>query len=446
MKFIANTSDLKKYLGVDIADNIPIKSISTDTRSIKKNSLFIAIKGENFDGNDFVEDAITKGALYAIADKKKYENQKNKKIIYVKNTVKALKKISENIINEYKGKVIAVTGSNGKTTTTNIISKTLKNNSKTLKNFNNEIGMPLSIMNASSKSKNLVLDIGASKFGDIDYLSKILKPHVGVITNIGHSHLEKLGNVNGVFEVKSELINNIKKNGFLIVPSDNKEHLDRWKKLRNDINILTFGIESAADFYASKINFKENGLSFVIRSSLIKKPIQIKTSIEGKHNIKNILASFAVHFCLKENLENFVNILKVNKLNTIRQIKSKWINGSILIDDTYNANHDSTKKSIDLLSNYNKNTVLILGDMLELGRYKKQLHKEVGVYAKKRGINIILGYGDLTKYAVDGFGKKAIFFKDEENLKSYLKENITSKDVILIKGSRGMEMEKFKNV
>ena len=446
MKFIANTSDLNRYLGVDIASNIPIKSISTDTRSIKKNSLFIAIKGENFDGNDFVEEAITKGALYAIADKKKYENQKNKKIIYVKNTVKALKKISGNIINEYKGKVIAVTGSNGKTTTTNIISKTLKNNSKTLKNFNNEIGMPLSIMNASSKSKNLVLEIGASKFGDIDYLSKILKPHVGVITNIGHSHLEKLGNVNGVFEVKSELINNIKKNGFLIVPSDNKEHLDRWKKLRNDINILTFGIESAADFYASKINLKENGLSFVVRSNLIKKPIQIKTSIEGKHNIKNILASFAVHFCLKEDLENFVNILKVNKLNAIRQIKSKWINGSILIDDTYNANPDSTKKSIDLLSNYNKNTVLILGDMLELGRYKKQLHKEVGVYAKKRGINIILGYGDLTKYAVDGFGKKAIFFKDEENLKSYLRENITSKDVILIKGSRGMKMEKFKNV
>ena len=446
MKFIANTSDLNRYLGVDIAGNIPIKSISTDTRSIKKNSLFIAIKGENFDGNDFVEDAITKGALYAIADKKKYENQKNKKIIYVKNTVKALKKISGNIINEYKGKVIAVTGSNGKTTTTNIISKTLKNNSKTLKNFNNEIGMPLSIMNASSKSKNLVLEIGASKFGDIDYLSKILKPHVGVITNIGHSHLEKLGNVNGVFEVKSELINNIKKNGFLIVPSDNKEHLDRWKKLRNDINILTFGIESAADFYASKINLKENGLSFVVRSNLIKKPIQIKTSIEGKHNIKNILASFAVHFCLKEDIENFVNILKENKLNALRQIKSKWINGSILIDDTYNANPDSTKKSIDLLSNYNKNTVLILGDMLELGRYKKQLHKEVGVYAKKRGINIILGYGDLTKYAVDGFGKKAIFFKDEENLKSYLRENITSKDVILIKGSRGMKMEKFKNV
>jgi len=446
MKFIANTSDLNRYLGVDIAGNIPIKSISTDSRSIKKNSLFIAIKGENFDGNDFVEEAITKGALYAIADKKKYENQKNKKIIYVKNTVKALKKISGNIINEYKGKVIAVTGSNGKTTTTNIISKTLKNNSKTLKNFNNEIGMPLSIMNASSKSKNLVLEIGASKFGDIDYLSKILKPHVGVITNIGHSHLEKLGNINGVFEVKSELIKNIKKNGFLIVPSDNKEHLDRWKKLRNDINILTFGIKSGADFYASKINLKENGLSFVIRSNLIKKPIQIKTSIEGKHNIKNILASFAVHFCLKEDLENFVNILKVNKLNTLRQIKSKWINGSVLIDDTYNANPDSTKKSIDLLSNYNKNTVLILGDMLELGRYKKQLHKEVGVYAKKRGINIILGYGDLTKYAVDGFGKKAIFFKDEENLKSYLRENITSKDVILIKGSRGMKMEKFKNV
>ena len=446
MKFITNTSDLSKYLSIPIKENSVIKSISTDTRSIKKDSMFIAIKGEHFDGNDFVDEALKKGAVIILADHKRYREKKNKKIIYVKNTISSLKKISENIIKGFKGNVIAITGSNGKTTTTNLIYKTLKNSSKTLKNFNNEIGMPLSIMNASPKSNNLVLEIGASKFQDINYLSKIIKPIVGVITNIGHSHLEKLGNIEGVFKVKSELVNNIQKDGFLVVPIDNKEYLKKWKNLRSDINVISFGLNRDADFYASKIRINESVLSFVISSVLIKKPILIKTSIEGEHNIKNILASFVVHFCLNENLENFANALKMNNFNKLRQIKSKWINGSTLIDDTYNANPDSTKKSIDLLSNYKKNTVLVLGDMLELGRYKKKLHREVGIYAKKKGINTILGYGYLTKYTVEGFGKGARFFQDEKNLKLYLKENVTSKDVILIKGSRGMKMEKFKNV
>ena len=446
MKFITNTSDLSKYLSIPFKENSVIKSISTDTRSIKKDSMFIAIRGKNFDGNDFVDEALEKGAVIILADHKRYQEKKNKKIIYVENTISALKKISENIIKEFKGNVIAITGSNGKTTTTNLVYKTLKNSSKTLKNFNNEIGMPLSIMNASCKSSNLVLEIGASKFRDINYLSKILKPNVGVITNIGHSHLEKLGNIEGVFKVKSELVNNIQKDGFLIVPNDNQYHLKKWKKLRSDIKVISFGLSSDADFYASKIKIEESGLSFVISSKLIKKSILIKTLIEGEHNIKNILASFAVHFCLNEDLENFANAVKTNNFNELRQIKSKWINGSTLIDDTYNANPDSTKKSIDLLSNYKKNTVLVLGDMLELGRYKKKLHKEIGIYAKKKGINTILGFGDLTKYTIEGFGKGARFFKDEKNLKFHLKENITSKDVILMKGSRGMKMERFKNV
>jgi len=446
MKFITNTSDLSKYLAIPIKENSVIKSISTDTRSIKKDSMFIAIKGEHFDGNDFVDEALDKGAVIILADHKRYQEKKNKKIIYVKNTISSLKKISENIIKEFKGNVIAITGSNGKTTTTNLVYKTLKNSSKTLKNFNNEIGMPLSIMNASSRSNNLVLEIGASKFRDINYLSKILKPNVGVITNIGHSHLEKLGNIEGVFKVKSELVNNIQKGGFLIVPNDNQDHLKKWKKLRSDIKVITFGLSSDADFYASKIKIQESGLSFVISSKLIKKSILIKTSIEGEHNIKNILASSAVHFCLNEDLENFANALKTNNFNKLRQIKSKWINGSTLIDDTYNANPDSTKKSIDLLSNYKKNTVLVLGDMLELGKHKKRLHKEVGKYAKEKGIKALIGYGKLAEEMVKGYGERGFFFENEKDLKSYLKKNITSKDVILIKGSRGMKMERFKNV
>ena len=446
MKFISSSNDLSVYLDLNIAKGIPIKNISIDTRTIKKDSLFIAIKGDKFDGNDFVQEAFEKGASLAIADNKKFLKIRNKKIVYVKNTIGALKKISENIIKKYGGNVIAITGSNGKTTTTNIIANSLNNTSKTIGNYNNEIGMPLSIINASPKSKNIIIEIGAAKAGDIDYLSRILNPFIGVITNIGNSHLETLKNINGVLKVKSEIVNNIKKGGYLIVPNENKKHLSYWKLIRDDINIYSFGMTKSADFFASDIRVKREGMHFKISSKLIDKDIQIKTSLEGEHNIKNILSSFVTHYCLDNNINNFALKLNSNKIKNVRQIKSKWLKGSTLIDDTYNANPDSSKKSIDLLSKYKKNTILVIGDMLELGKYKKKLHKEVGEYAKANGINIVLGFGELTKETIKAFGKKGIFFDNEESLKSYLIKNITSKDVILIKGSRGMKMERFINV
>ncbi len=446
MKFITNTSDLAKFLNKKIKFNALIKSISTDTRSLKKNSLFIAIKGENFDGNDFVDEALSKGSNIIIADNKRFKNNKDKRIIWVNDSIKALKTISNNIIKDYGGNVIAITGSNGKTTTTNIIGKTLKNNSKTLKNFNNEIGMPLSLMNASSKSKNLIFEIGASKLNDIDYLSKILQPNVGLITNIGNSHLESLKNIDGVFKVKSEIVKNIKKNGFLVVPNDNKKHLNKWKKMRSDITTISFGMKDDSDFYPIDIKIKQNGLSFLVTSRLLEKPIKISSSLEGVHNVKNILSACAVHYCLGQNLQDFSKSISLSKLDNLRQVKYKWLKGSTLIDDSYNANPDSTKKSIDLLSNYNKKTVLLLGDMLELGRYKNKLHKEVGEYAKSKGIRKLIAFGNLTRHSIDGFGKNGIFFNDETKLKNYLRKNITSKNVILIKGSRGMKMERFIDV
>ena len=393
-----------------------------------------------------VKKKISSGSNIIIADNKRFKNNKDKRIIWVNDSIKALKTISNNIIKDYGGNVIAITGSNGKTTTTNIIGKTLKNNSKTLKNFNNEIGMPLSLMNASSKSKNLIFEIGASKLNDIDYLSKILQPNVGLITNIGNSHLESLKNIDGVFKVKSEIVKNIKKNGFLVVPNDNKKHLNKWKKMRSDITTISFGMKDDSDFYPIDVKIKQNGLSFLVTSRLLEKPIKISSSLEGVHNVKNILSACAVHYCLGQNLQDFSKSISLSKLDNLRQVKYKWLKGSTLIDDSYNANPDSTKKSIDLLSNYNKKTVLLLGDMLELGRYKNKLHKEVGEYAKSKGIRKLIAFGNLTRHSIDGFGKNGIFFNDETKLKNYLRKNITSKNVILIKGSRGMKMERFIDV
>ena len=446
MKFIASSLDVEKYLKININEYFLIKNISTDTRSMDRDSFFIAIKGDRFNGNDYVEEAFDKGAALALVDDPRFANVKNNRIIYVKNTIKALATMSKNIINNYDGKVIAITGSNGKTTTTNIIASTLESSSSTLANFNNEIGLPLSIFNSSPKSKYLVYEIGASKFNDINYLSRILKPDIGVITNIGLSHLEFLKNKQGVLKVKSEIIKNIKKDGFLIVPDDNKSHLKHWRSLRSDINIVTFGLESSSDFHSSDINFKTNGLHFSVESKYLDKKKKLNSKLEGNHNVINILASCAVHYCLKKNINEITKNIGSVIFHNSRSSKIKWIKGSILIDDTYNANPDSARKSIDLLSNNSNKTYVILGDMLELGKYKKKLHKEIGQYAKIKGIDIFIGFGELAKHAVDGFGNDGLFFTEELDLKNYLKQNISKKDVILIKGSRGMKMERFINV
>ena len=447
MKFINNSNDLTRYLDVPVKKNIDIKSISTDTRSIKKGALFIAIKGDVFNGNDYVEIAISKDACLVITDDKKFKHSKNKKIIYVSNSILALRNISRNIIKEYSGNIIGITGSNGKTSTTNIIANSLKNCSSTLKNFNNEIGVPLSIMNANRQSKSLVIEMGAAKINDIDYLSSFLKPNIGVITNIGNSHLESLKNIKGVFKVKSELIRNIKKSGCLVIPSDNKSHLKLWKNIRNDIDFITFGLKASADFYPSDIKYSLNQTQFYICSKKHKVKLKVTTKLAGEHNVKNILASFAVSFFLRKPSQQFADSLnKKLDLITTRQKQFKWLRGSLLIDDTYNANPDSVKKSIDLLTSTNKRKVLVLGDMLELGRFRKKMHEDIGKYAALKKIDIFLGFGDLTKYSVNSFGKKGLFFKSENDLRKYLSENINSKDVVLLKGSRGMKMERFINV
>ena len=446
MKFISNSNYLAKYLDLSLKKNIDIKNISIDTRTLKKGSLFIAIKGDNFNGNDYIDEALKKGASLVITDNIKFKNSQDKHLIYVANSIAALKKISKNILKTYTGNVIGITGSNGKTTTTKILSNALKKSSSTHKNFNNEIGMPLSIMLGNINSKNLIIEMGAAKPKDIQYLSSILRPNVGVITNIGNSHLEKLKNIKGVLKVKSELINNIKKSGCLVVPNDNKKHLKFWEQIRNDISIITFGLSSSADFYPSDIKYSINKTEFNICSKKYKIKVKINTFLAGEHNVKNILSSFAASFFLKNSTELFINSLKESLDGASRQKQSKWINGSLLIDDTYNANPDSVKKSIDLLKSSKTRRILVLGDMLELGRYRKKMHRDIGDYARAKKIDIFLGFGDLTKYAVEEFGKKGIFFKEESELKRFLKKNINSNDTVLLKGSRAMRMERFIDV
>jgi UDP-N-acetylmuramyl pentapeptide synthase len=253
-----------------------------------------------------------------------------------------------------------------------------------------------------------------------------------------------LNSLKGVLEVKSELIHNIKNNGTAIVP--NGPHLNYWRRLRKDISFITFGLDDSAEFFASNIESSSAGTSFSIYSQYFKDQILVSTPLMGNHNILNILAAFSSVYQLNGDMNFFLKSLKSFKNESQRLEFQPWINQSNLINDSYNANPDSVKAAIDVLHQMRGRKIMILGDMKELGRYRKKFHKEIGEYAKIKNIDLFLGFGDLAKHSVDSFGSSGIFFNSKIALTEFLKSEISKKDYVLLKGSRGMRMEEFINI
>jgi UDP-N-acetylmuramoyl-tripeptide--D-alanyl-D-alanine ligase len=443
MKLIKNTQDLLTSLKLDAKSGLPIRNFQIDSRKVTKNSVFFGLTGLKEDGSLYANDAIRKGASLAIVKESKTLNSsaKSSKIILVKSPEKRLIESARIAMGRYKGNVIGVTGSNGKTTTKNILKNCIKNSYATFQNYNNEIGLPLCALELDSKNTAAIFEMGAAKLGDIDLLSKIIKPNIGIITHIGHSHLDGLNSVRGVLEVKSELISNIKKDGIAIVPDG--KYLNHWKKMRDDISFYTFGKKSSASYFPSQIQMTKQGLSFFIESIHLKKRIQIKTKLLGMHNVLNILASFAAIHAAQLNIEEFVDGLR-GLVNPPQRLELKtWAKQSQVIDDTYNANPDSMRAALDVLCQFQGRKVAILGDMAELGRYRKKLHIGLGDYAKIHGVDILLGYGDLIRHTAFAFGDNGFFFNDKKELIDFLKKNLVGKENILLKGSRSMRMEEI---
>jgi len=443
MRLIKNTQDLLTSLKLDAKSGLPIRNFQIDSRKVTKNSVFFGLTGSNEDGSLYAKDAIRKGASLAIVKKSKILNSsvKSSKIILVKSPEKCLIESAKVAMGRYKGNVIGVTGSNGKTTTKNILKNCIKNSYATFQNYNNEIGLPLCALELDSKNTSAIFEMGATKLGDIDFLSNIIKPNIGIITHIGHSHLDGLNSVRGVLEVKSELISNIKKDGIAIVPDG--KYLNHWKKMRDDISFYSFGKKSSASYFPSQIRMTKQGLSFFIESIHLKKRIQIKTKLLGMHNVLNILASFASIHASQLNIEEFVDGLR-DLVNPSQRLELKtWAMQSQVIDDTYNANPDSMRAALDVLCQFKGRKVAILGDMAELGRYRKKLHIGLGDYAKIHGVDILLGYGDLIRHTAFAFGDNGFFFNNKIELIDFLKKNLVGKENILLKGSRSTRMEEI---
>ena len=443
MKLINNTKDLLTSLKLDAKSSLPISNFQIDSRKVQKNSVFFGLNGSNEDGSVYADDAITKGASLAIVKKSKKASSisNSSKIIQVQSPEDILIQAAAIAMKRYKGNIIGVTGSNGKTTTKNILNTCIKNSYATYQNYNNEIGLPLCALELDSQKSTAIFEMGAAKNGDIDLLSKIIKPNIGIITHIGHSHLDGLSSIRGVLKVKSELIKNIKQNGSAIVPDG--QYLNYWQKMRKDITFYSFGERSSASYFPTKIKMSKNGLSFFIESTHLKKRIPVKTRLIGMHNVLNILASFAAIHTSKLNIEEFLNGMNGLQNAPQRLDLKTWVKQSQVIDDTYNANPDSMKAAIDVLCQFKGRKIAILGDMAELGRFRKKLHIAVGDYAKIHGVDCLLGYGDLIRHAVFAYGDNAFFFNKKTELMDFLKKNLVGKEKILIKGSRSMRMEEI---
>lgn len=426
-----------------------IKNFSTDSRNIKKGDMFIALRGENFDGHDFIEEVLNKGAMGALVcqDWKSSIDFKEKIIVKVRNTITALGDIACFKRKKYNIPVIAVTGSNGKTTTKEMLAASLSAKYKVLKNQgtkNNHIGLPQALLELDETYDLAVLELGTNHFNEIKYLAKICLPNIGIITNIGQSHLEFFKDLEGVYKEKISLFDCLQKPGIGLLNLDD-QFLRKAARKRNRTNfILSYAIEKEADFKASEINCCFNKTSLVINN---KHKIELNTL--GRYNAYNALAAVSIARLFGLSYEEIASQLQKFEFPYGR-LKTIEFNDTLFIDDTYNANPLSFRAALSVLSDYKTSgrKILILGDMLELGEEKEAIHSQAGREASSI-CDVFITVGKLSRYAASAAkcaGLKDIFScSDLNEAKEVLfnRLNLKSNDVVLIKGSRSMKMEEI---
>lgn len=417
-------------------------TISIDSRTIKKGELFIAIKGKNFDGHDFIEDAVKKGASGVVSNRS-LPRVKKVPVIVTKDTVTALGDMAADHRRKFNIPVVGITGSNGKTTAKEIIASLLGAKFNVLKNKgteNNFIGLPLTLLKLKARHTAAVLEMGANHLGEIGRLSRILKPTIGLITNIGPSHLEYFGDLSSVFKAKSEMIEFLR--GYPLILNGDDIFLKRLKK---KTKAVTFGIDKINDFRATDITQKGSAVEFKLNEKIC-----IKMSLAGRHNVYNALAGIAVASILGIGSRAIKNRLAAFKPLPMRMRKYSF-NGLYIIDDTYNSNPLSSKYAVEFLSEFRTKgkKIFVTGDMLELGKRAPYFHRRLGRLAAASPIDKLITVGKLSRET--GLSAKKSGMKNNsiwmcpsiDKVAAVLDGLVEPGDVILVKGSRAMHMEKI---
>ncbi|TVS89511.1 UDP-N-acetylmuramoyl-tripeptide--D-alanyl-D-alanine ligase [Wolbachia pipientis] len=444
-----NTNNIIDATGgtdVNVCNWIHSSNISTDTRNIKKGDLFIALKGKNFDGHNFLHEAFLKGAAAAIVSEGKY---KNFPLVIVQDTLKALHDMASYYIRNVlvDAKVIAITGSVGKTTTKDMLHTVLSQygvSHANEGNLNNNIGLPLTILKAPKNCQYLILEMGMNKVGEIKELSKISNPNIAVITNIEPAHTKNFSSLFDVAQAKLEILYGTKNNGTLVLNRDNK-YYDYLSSHANR-NIISFGKDKNAEVCLLDIIRNDDGLNLKIRLNN-NQTINCNLRVQGEHFAYSLLAVAAVMQSLRLDLSKLPLALKnfsVTKgRGNIHKVKynRKYIH---LIDDSYNASPTSMKTAIKTLSTYsNQRKVALLGDMLELGDKSIEFHTDLVKIVTENNIDKIYTAGKfmLKLHELLPDSIRGTHFDDSNQLKSDLANIIQNNDAILVKGSRGMKMD-----
>jgi UDP-N-acetylmuramoyl-tripeptide--D-alanyl-D-alanine ligase len=424
----------KRCNGRLVGKDVAIKTIQRDSRAATNGDLFLALKGERFDAHDFVPQVVGKASAALVSREVACDLPQ----VVVDDVRLALGRLAASWRADFKKPVIALTGSNGKTTLKEMLTAILSQVGNTLAtegNLNNDIGVPLTLLRLRPEHDFAVIEMGANHFGEIEYLTHLVNPNVAVLNNAGAAHLEGFGDIAGVARAKGEIFQGLVVNGTAILNADD-EYFSYWQGITTTFKTLSFGLTNAADI---KGNLVGNQLAV----STPQGSIQVTLNLLGRHNALNALAAIAGALAIGIALNKIKQGLEQLKPVKGRLASFRTAQGTWLIDDTYNANPSSMEAALKVLADLSGRKIFILGDMGELGADSVQLHEHIGQLAKSLGIQQLYGLGSKSTQACHAFGTPNTGFTDLELLLEAIDaQQLDNNTVILIKGSRSAKMER----
>lgn len=424
-----------------IAPELRLTGWSIDSRTVEPGDLFFAIKGERMDGHAFVSNAFERGAAAAIVSDP-LAAQFGPSLI-VPDTLAALQSIAHAARREWAGVIAGVTGSAGKTTTKDLIAALLSTRfrtAKTIGNFNNQYGLPLSLLRIAADAEIAVIEFGMNHAGEIRQLTALAEPRHGVVTNVGYAHIEAFDSIDGIALAKRELIEALPPDGVAILNADDPRVLAFAAIHRGPV--LTFGFSDSADIRATGVQPLREGSAFHVGE------VRFETTLPGRHAISNILAALAVARVFDSQFEELVQAVAAFKPGKMRGERCVW-QGIAVLNDSYNSNPEAVRRMVDVLRDEPaRRRIAVLGEMLELGSYAETLHRDIGRYVADAGIDVLIGIRGGSSSMVDAAkraGSKnhaAFFFPEPEAAGVFLRDFVQPGDAILFKGSRGTQVEK----
>ena len=432
-------------LGADVE----FLSVATDTRLLQRGALFVALRGERFDGHDFVRQALEGGAAAVMVDSafKPTDAGLNPDapLITVADTKLGLGQLAAAWRNGFDIPLIAVTGSNGKTTVKEMLAAILREQAQdseavlaTQGNFNNDIGMPLTLLQLRSTHRYAVIEMGMNHLGEIDYLTHLASPTIALVNNAQAAHIGELGGIENIAHAKGEIYGGLREGGVALINADDA-FAPMWRSLNQGRKKIEFALAHPAQV-SGRFEMLPEGTQLEIQ--LPHESIRTRLQVPGVHNVRNALAASAAAFAAGASPEAIAQGLSRFEGVQGRLQRKTVLHGATLIDDTYNANPGSVCAAIEVLAQTKGAKILVLGDMGELGDQSAHLHAEIGGYAKARGVDALLCLGDMSSHAALAFGENGWHYERIQELLADLENRLTPEATVLVKGSRFMEMER----